>query len=180
RFHPTRPIPSGLVSRDLAFRMGTGFLAAGAAVLVLGYTGIWLMGTAAALVLYGYGDGLKRASGLAANATISALLALALLSGGFRSGEWRAVAVVALIVFWTNLGREIIMDIVDLEADRSQDYRTIPLIHGVRAARSLAGVFLILGACSGYLLTQTGSVSRPGFALGLTVVNLGLASTVVL
>src|SRR5258707_1267725 len=83
--------------------------------------------------------------GLAANATISALLVLALLSGGFRSGEWRAVAVLALIVFWTNMGREIVMDIVDLEADRSQGYRTVPLIHGVRAARSLAGVCLILG-----------------------------------
>jgi 4-hydroxybenzoate polyprenyltransferase len=180
RFHPTRPIPSGLVSRKLAFRIGTGLLAAGATVLVFGYTGIWVVGAAAALVLYGYGDGLKRVSGLAANATISALLALALMSGGFRSGEWRAVAVLALIVFWTNLGREIIMDIVDLEADRYQEFRTIPLIHGVRTARSLAGVFLILGGCSGYLLTATGSVSRPDFAIGLTVVNVGLASTVVL
>jgi 4-hydroxybenzoate polyprenyltransferase len=180
RFHPTRPIPSGLVSRELAFRMGTGLLAVGVTVHIFGCAGIWVVGAATALVLYGYGGGLKRVSGLAANATVSALLALAMMSGGFRSGEWRAAAVLALIVFWTNLGREIIMDIVDLEPDRYQEYRTIPLTHGVRAARSLAGVFLILGGCSGYLLTATGSVSRPGFAVGLTVVNLGLASTVVL
>src|SRR5262249_52967022 len=125
-------------------------------------------------------DGLKRASGLAANATISALLALALLSGGVRSGGGRAVTVLALIVFLANLGGEIIMDIVDLGADRSQAYRSLPLIHGVRAARSLAGVCLILGGCIGYLLSHTGSVSRPDFTLALTVVNLGLASTVVL
>lgn len=180
RFHPARPIPSGLVSRELAFRMGTGLLAVGATVLIFGYAGIWVVGAATALVLYGYGEGLKRANGLAANATVSALLALAMMSGGFRSGEWRVVTVLALIVFWTNLGREITMDIVDLEADRYQGYRTIPLIHGVRTARSLAGVFLILGGCSGYLLTATGAVSRLGFAVGLTVVNLGLASTVVL
>ncbi len=179
RFHPTRPIPSGLVSRQLAFRMGTGLLVAGATVLSVGYPGMWVVGAVTALVLYGYGRGLKRVSGLAANATVSALLALAMLSGGFRPGERRAAVVLALIVFWTNLGREIALDIVDLEADRAQEYRTIPLIHGVRTARSLAGVSLILGGCSGYLLTATGSVSRLGFVVGLTVVNVGLASMVV-
>ena len=34
RFHPARPIPSGLVSRELVFGMGTGLLAAGAGVLI--------------------------------------------------------------------------------------------------------------------------------------------------
>jgi len=180
RFHPARPIPSGLASPELAFRAGAGLLGAGVAAFVFGYPRIWVIGGAAALVLYGYGGGLKRMSGLAANATVSALLAVAMLSGAWRSSDWRAAAVLALIVFWTNLGREILMDIVDLEADRSQGYRTIPLVHGVRAARSLAGVFLILGGCSGYLLTATGSVSRPGFAIGLTIVNLGLVSAVAL
>ena len=180
RFHPARPIPSGLVSRELAFRIGPSLLAAGASVLIFGYARLWVVGAATALVLYGYGGGLKRVSGLAANATVSALLVLAVMSGGFRSGQWRAVAVLGLIVFWTNLGREIAMDIVDVEADRSQGYRTIPLVHGLRTARALAGAFLILGGCSGYLLTATGSVAPLGFAIGLTVVNLGLVSTAVL
>jgi hypothetical protein len=59
RFHPPRPIPSGLVSRELAFRMGTGLLAAGATVLIFRYAGIWVVGAATALVLYGYGGGLN-------------------------------------------------------------------------------------------------------------------------
>lgn len=180
RFHPTRPIPSGLVSGTFAFRMGTGLLGAGGAVLVFGYPGMWVVGAAAVLALYWYGGGLKRISGLAANATVSGLLALAMLSGGFRSGEWRGVGVLALIVFWTNLGREVLMDIVDLEADRYQEFRTIPLLCGVRTARLVAGACLILGGSSGYALTAIGSVSGPGFSMGLTVVNLGLASTVVL
>lgn len=180
RFHPDRPIPSGLLSQVLVFRAGTGLLGAGAVALIFGYPGIWIAGAAAALALYGYGGRLKRASGLAANATVSALLALAVASGGFRSGRWHAATVLALIVFWSNFGREIIMDIIDLEADRDQQYRTVPLIYGVRAARLVAGVLLFLGGCSGYLLTATGSVSRFGFALGWTVVNVGLVSMVVL
>jgi len=39
--------------------------------------------------------------------------------------------VLALMVFWTNLGREVLMDIVDLEADRSEGFRTLPLIYGL-------------------------------------------------
>src|SRR5712691_5078993 len=54
RFHPARPIPSGLVSRPLAFGAGTGLLIAGATVLIFGYAGICVVGAATALVLYGY------------------------------------------------------------------------------------------------------------------------------
>jgi geranylgeranylglycerol-phosphate geranylgeranyltransferase len=180
RFHPDRPIPSGLVSRDLAFRIGPSLLAAGAAVLTFGYARMWAVGAVTALVLYGYGRGLKRVSGLAANAAVSGLLALAVLSGGFRSGRWRTVAVLGLIVFLINLGREIAMDVADVETDRAQGHRTVPLVHGLGTARSLAGAFLTLGACSGYLLTATGSVPPLTFAVGLTVVNLGLISTAVL
>jgi 4-hydroxybenzoate polyprenyltransferase len=178
RIRPIRPIASGLVSWELGLRFGTGLLVAGAAVLALGYAGLWAVGGAAALVLHAYGRDLKRASGLAANVMVSVLLALAVMSGGFRSGQWRAVAVPGLMMFCSNFGREIVMDIADLNDDRRLGYRTIPLIHGVRVGRRLAGVFLSLGGCSGYLFAATGLVWSVGFAIGLTVVNLGLATAV--
>jgi len=179
RVHPARPLPSGLVSPKLAFRVAMGLLAAGAAALARGYAGLWAVGIVTAGLLYAYGESLKRASGLAATAMVSALLAAAAVSGGFRSGEWPAVAVFGLMTFWMNLGREIVMDIADLPEDRRLRYRTIPLIHGARTARRMAAVSLILGGGSGYLLPAAGAVPAAIFVPGLTIINLGLLSWVV-
>ncbi len=174
RFHPGRPIPSGLITPELASRVATGLLAVGVVALGFGSAGLLVVGIATALILYSYGEGLKRTSGLAANVTVSALLSIGAMSGGFRSGQWPAVAVLGMMTFWINLGREIMRDIADLKADRHLRYRTLPLTHGLYAARWLAGVCLAVGGGSGYLLPATGTVSLPGFTVGLTIVNLGL------
>jgi len=175
RFHPQRPIPSGLVPPGLAFLVAIGLLAAGAAALALARRGLWAVGLATALVLYGYGERLKRVSGFAANVTVSVLLATAAVSGGLRWARWPAVAALGLMTFSINVGREIVMDIDDIDGDRELGYRTVPLTRGVSTARELAACFLLFGACSGYLLPMTGAVWPMGFTLGLTLANLALA-----
>jgi len=73
--------------------------------------------------------------------------------GGFVAGspELTTIMFVA-IAFLSNTGREVAKDIVDVEGDRSQDIKTIPVVHGDRVAAFVSSIFFVLAVALSPLL----------------------------
>jgi len=141
---PDRPLPAGYLSRSTALLLSLALALTGVAIA------LWqspTLGLFAALVVLGlalYDLWLKRTP-LWGNLLVSALASSAFLFGALSAGNLGRSWVPAAFAFLFHLGREIAKDLEDLEGDRAQGTRTLPLSAGeALSARLAAGVFLLL------------------------------------
>ncbi len=141
---PTRPIPSGRVTRRCASLLSLVFFLTGISLsCLLGAPG-FSIAVASTLVLIFYSLWLKRRI-LVGNLTVSLLGSLAFVYGGVAAMNPRGAIYPALFAFLFHLGREIVKDVEDVVGDRMGRARTLPVVLGERAGIVAAsGVFGVL------------------------------------
>ena len=141
---PERPLPSGAVGvrEAVAFAAFLGALGLASSVL------LGPVPFAIALAFYSialaYNVRLKPL-GLLGNAAVSSTVAAPFLFGSaMAAGVPEAGAVtLALLAGISNLGREVVKGIADVEGDRFRGLRTVALMRGERAAAALGAFFVI-------------------------------------
>lgn len=139
-----RPIPSGRVSRPVALVWGVILLLTGLVILLpLSPACRWIgAGSLAAIIIYNLWGSRQPLIG---NLIVAIVTGLAFLFGGLAVGHGWWSSIPAVLAFFFILGREIIKDLEDIEADRHRGLRTLPLAAGEAAARAVARlVFTIL------------------------------------
>lgn len=155
--HPNRPIPSGRITPRTALTISAiMFTVSFVLSLALDWISILIVSSAIGVMIL-YETWSKRA-GLAGNVSISWLTAALFLLGGSVVGSPEKTVIFALMAFLATLGREIVKDIEDMEADF--DRRTLPKRIGRKWAGVLGSLALLLAVVlsfepfiSGYLST---------------------------
>jgi len=149
---PQRPIPSGAISPKEALLLALvlsviGFVAA------LGTNLQCLIVAVIAWVVSVTYVTMGKRTGLFGNFLVSTCVVIPFVYGGFVAGspELTTIMFVA-IAFLSNTGREVAKDIVDVEGDRSQDIKTIPVVYGDRVAAFVSSIFFVLAVALSPLL----------------------------
>ncbi|HNW59524.1 MAG TPA: geranylgeranylglycerol-phosphate geranylgeranyltransferase [bacterium] len=139
---PDRPLPSARLSRREGLLLA-GFCFAAALLLAFCIHATALAITfGSGLLLYWYSAHLKRTV-LWGNLVVSLVTALAFIFGGIAVGQFQRALIPAAFSFLMHFGREIIKDMEDVDGDAAQQARTLPVVHGLFAARWLATLVLL-------------------------------------
>ncbi|HFQ92984.1 MAG TPA: hypothetical protein ENK32_03165 [Anaerolineae bacterium] len=139
---PKRPLPSGKISPRAALIFS--FSLTGLALLIAAFISwpAFLVALVTAVALYVYSWKLK-STVLMGNATIATVSAVSAIFGGVAAGNVRPSLWLALIIFVTIMGREVLKTLADYEGDLRGQCRTVATVWGLRRARI---IFYILGA----------------------------------
>ncbi|MFC7139077.1 geranylgeranylglycerol-phosphate geranylgeranyltransferase [Halosimplex aquaticum] len=155
---PDRPIPSGRVSARGALA-GSVVLFALATVCALFLPTLALAIAAVnLLLLIAYTEFFKGTPG-AGNALVAYLGGSTFLFGGATVEHVPPTVVLALLAAVSTLAREIIKDVEDVEGDREEGLRTLPVVIGERRALLVALALLVVAAVASplpYLLDMLG------------------------
>ncbi|MDO9096578.1 MAG: UbiA family prenyltransferase, partial [Candidatus Methanoperedens sp.] len=143
--HPERPIPSGKLKPEQALFFSMFFFAISLALsfylsFIVGY-GALLVVVIALLSQVAYEWKFKHEK-IIGNMIIGAQTALAFVFGGVIVGETGMTGVLAVAVFLSIVGREIVKDIEDVKGDK--DRVTLPMKLGVKTAGIVAAFFIVL------------------------------------
>jgi len=138
--HPDRPIPSGRMTPATALKISAAcFVISVAFSVFLNVYSIIIVITAVGLMLL-YELKTKKA-GLSGNITIGLLTAMTFLLGGQMVDQLERTYILAMLAGLATLGREIIKDIEDMDADF--DRNTLPKRIGKRNASVCAAVAIM-------------------------------------
>ena len=141
---PWRPIPSGRLGKREAFIWSTSILVLG--VAAAGIAGKWLLSISlgGAIAVFLYSLRLKRTA-FWGNLTVSLLCGLVFVYGGVCVGKPKATLIPASLAFLFHLGREIIKDAEDRQADASAGASTAPVRFGLKTAlKTATAVYAVL------------------------------------
>jgi geranylgeranylglycerol-phosphate geranylgeranyltransferase len=144
---PKRPLPAGKISPRAALIFS--FALTGLALLIAAFVSwpAFLVALVTAVALYVYSWKLK-STVLMGNATIATVSAVSAIFGGVAAGNVRPSLWLALIIFVTIMGREVLKTLADYEGDLRGQCRTVATVWGLRRARIifyiLAGLTLIM------------------------------------
>ncbi|MBN2339270.1 MAG: UbiA family prenyltransferase [Acidobacteria bacterium] len=142
---PSRPIPSGMVTRTEA--LGLSALLAGAGLLLGFALGAAPFALAFLLLLVGFlYDRWFKKSGLPGNLMVAFSVGMTFVYGGVSVGEpWNGtVWFLALIAALLDLGEEIAADATDMTGDRLIQSRSLALTYGRRTALRISGSLFLL------------------------------------
>jgi len=141
---PQRPIAAGLVSPKEGFIYALLLFLAG---IVFGWLVNWpafVISVFSAILLFFYSYKLKRTV-LWGNISVSLMTALAFIYGGIAVNRLIYALIPAAFSFFYHLGREIIKDVEDIEGDRADKIKTLPIVYGEKIALQAAtGIYLFL------------------------------------
>ena len=160
--HPNRPLPSHRISLEAAKKfvvvlwlISFSLMAVGAYLLMQSDSTWWplvviYLAAVALMLTYDLGPETKT-KGLIGNVSISLMVAAVILYGAATVDSiTRLSFLVAGVVFFTNLAREIVKDCQDMLADEGERY-TLPMKIGLERARMLAYVFIMGGLVCLYI-----------------------------
>jgi len=155
--HPERPIPSGKIRAKDALIFG--ILLFLLALIFAGLINLWtfIITLLAEIAMVAYEAKLKN-MGFVGNVTISVLVALLFVFGGVIFNNILRISIFALMAFASNLGREVVKDIEDMEGDINRV--TLPKKYGKKYAGIIASIFFLLAV----LLSPL-----PYFCLGFSI-----------
>ena len=141
---PYRPIAAGLVTPKQGFVYSLVLFLAG---IVVGWLVNWLafiISIFSAVLLFLYSYQLKRTV-LWGNISVSLMTALAFIYGGVAVNRISFALIPAAFSFFYHFGREIIKDVEDIEGDRADKIKTLPIEYGEKVALHAAtGIYLFL------------------------------------
>jgi geranylgeranylglycerol-phosphate geranylgeranyltransferase len=148
---PGRPIPSGRITRNCAFRFSIVLFASGIMISYFIGTNLipFLIAVFNSFLLYLYASYLKKKV-LVGNLSVSYLTGSTFLFGGAAYGG-KGIQVTLILFFLSMLAtfaREIVKTIEDIEGDRKDGATTIPIMMGETLAAYLA---LALGILAVFL-----------------------------
>ena len=151
---PERPLPSGRISKKngrnygyLLFLLGTicGFL-------ISYLTNNWmpfLIVLMADVVLYLYAYKLK-ATPLIGNLTVGFMTGFGFVFGGFTINTPEMITTSIFLGFFAfvmTTARELVKDIEDIEGDKSENAKTLPILFGEKITSILAVILIIVDCC---------------------------------
>jgi len=140
---PSRPIPSGKVSRRSALVFAIVLFIIGTA---LGLLVNWLAFSIACLVsvlLVLYTIRMRRLL-LVGNVVIGLLTGLTFISGGIAVGAIKGAIIPGMFAFLFTAGREIVKDIQDVKGDDIGGLTSLPIKLGQRKAMYISFIFIAL------------------------------------
>lgn len=140
---PHRPLPAGRVSVGLARMWAIGLFILG--TLLGAWVGPLALSIAAStsLLLWAYSAKLKPTP-FWGNLVVGGVSGLAFVYGGVAVGRLHVAAVVGGFACLFHIAREIVKDLEDVEGDRAQQARTLPILYGQRRALVLATAMMAL------------------------------------
>ncbi|MEM2901587.1 MAG: geranylgeranylglycerol-phosphate geranylgeranyltransferase [Candidatus Bathyarchaeia archaeon] len=156
---PLRPIPSGAVSPREA--LTATFLLASAGIVLAAFINVFsLLVAALALILMIYYNVRGKRTGFPGNIAVSACVAIPFIFGGAMNGRITSlIAVFSSMAFASNLGREVIKGIVDVEGDRLAGVKTLPILLGAGRSAVIASMFILTSVGLSVVPLLTKSVS---------------------
>ncbi|MFQ6071150.1 MAG: UbiA family prenyltransferase [Methanosarcinales archaeon] len=139
--HPNRPIPSGRIQPKQALTLA--IVTFGLVIILAWFINLiaFVIAGIALLIQLAYEKYFKY-RGFIGNIMIAAQTAFAFLFGGVAVGQIKITSILALLAFFSILGREIVKDIEDMEGDL--DRFTLPMKYGRKKASIVASFFFIL------------------------------------
>jgi geranylgeranylglycerol-phosphate geranylgeranyltransferase len=147
---PHRPLPSGLMTIGQAKIFSIVLFLIGVVTPLLNIYENFLINLQASLLalvggvlLYLYAIYFKR-SGFTGNVMIGLLTAIPFIYGGFLTRSFETMMFPAIFSFLLIVGREVIKDIEDVHGDQLKDVQSIALKFGVKPARNLGFLILLL------------------------------------
>jgi len=159
---PTRPLPSGAVSKSGAVGIALVmlFVGFGAAALLLNLEAVLIVALYSFLAwLY---DFQAKKYGVAGNLIVASSLAIPFIYGGAISGG-RVLDSLLLFMastsFLAGVGREVVKAMADVEGDKKRGVRSYASVHGLRSAAALGAVFFLLAVVTSLLPLALISVS---------------------
>ncbi len=147
---PHRPLPSGLMTIGQAKGFSIVLFMIGVVTPLLNIYENFFINLQASFIalvggvlLYLYAIYFKR-SGFTGNIMIGLLTAIPFIYGGFLTRSFETMIFPALFSFLLIVGREVIKDIEDVHGDQIKDVQSIALKYGVKPARNLGFLILLL------------------------------------
>ncbi|MGF7118522.1 UbiA family prenyltransferase [Methanobacterium oryzae] len=148
---PKRPIPSGRISRKTAGIYSISLFIIG---IVVAFFISFLLGMIAflsSLLMIYYAYDLKRKV-LIGNLGISFLTGLCFVFGGIAVGEILNSVYLGFYAFLMTMAREIVKDMEDVEGDKEEGAKTLPIIYGMKTSSILAASFMIIASLTSPVL----------------------------
>ncbi len=143
---PHRPLPRGAMTAQEVLTLYILFSLGGVLLNLFLNSAALRIACIAVIALYLYSAILKRTA-LLGNVLIGGLTGLAFIYGAVVVAHPEKSIVPATFAFLINLAREIIKDVEDLDGDKRDGAKTLPVRYGVKPALTLATVLLVtLGA----------------------------------
>lgn len=139
---PERPIPSGKISLKTALYFSLALFAAGTIIAASINIICGAIALVNSLLLIYYASTLKRTA-LFGNIAVGYLTGSTFLFGGavfFEHGGINGVFVLFLLATMATIAREIVKDIEDIEGDREDGAKTLPIVIGPKKAAYLASL----------------------------------------
>ncbi len=140
---PLRPLPRGAIRPGKAHGFGMMLFGTGIILSVLIHTTALIIAVGSSFLLYLYSLRLKKIP-VWGNVTVAFVTGLAFVYGGLAVNRIGSALIVGLFAFFFHWSREIIKDIEDIEGDRSQGVRTLPIVGGVKVALIWATVLIVV------------------------------------
>ncbi len=168
---PTRPLPSGQISKNGAIGIAALTLVVGfAATALLMNVGAVLIVALYSLLAWLY-DFRAKKYGLAGNLIVASSLAIPFIYGGVTSGG-QVIASLLLFMastsFLAGVGREVVKAMADVEGDKKRGVRSYASVHGLKSAAVLGALFFLAAVVTSLLpllLIQVNVVYKIGVVL---------------
>ena len=137
---PSRPIPSGRISLKAAKIYSVALLVVGTIIaFIVGLLpGLIALFTSIVLVLYAYN--LKKMP-LIGNMAVSFFIGLTFVFGAVVVDE-PLLSILGFSPFFITMMREIVKDMEDVEGDKKEGAKTLPIVYGLRSASIIAAFFM--------------------------------------
>ena len=140
---PQRPIPSGKIGLSAALYFSLTLFATGTLLAATINFACGAIAFVNSLLLIYYASTLKRTA-LFGNIAVGYLTGSTFLFGGavfFEHGGIETVIVLFLLATLATMAREIVKDIEDIEGDKEDGARTLPILIGAKKAAYIASFF---------------------------------------
>jgi geranylgeranylglycerol-phosphate geranylgeranyltransferase len=151
---PTRPLPSGQVSKGGAVGTAIFMLVVGfAATLLLADLGAVLIVALYSLLAWLY-DFRAKKYGLAGNLIVASSLSIPFIYGGVISGGQvldSLLLFMASTSFLAGVGREVVKAMADVPGDQKRGVRSYASVHGLRSAAALGAAFFLFAVVASVL-----------------------------
>ncbi|MBI5680073.1 MAG: UbiA family prenyltransferase [Methanobacterium sp.] len=148
---PKRPIPSGRISLKAAgiyslilFVIGT------IAAFTINYL-VGMIALLSSLLMIYYAYSLKTKC-LIGNLSVSFLTGLCFVFGGIAVGEIMTSVYLGVFAFLMTMAREIVKDMEDMEGDKKEGAKTLPISYGMKTSSILAASFMIIASIASPVL----------------------------
>jgi len=160
---PDRPIPSGRISVQEAYRVSLVFLVVGLACSALSLIALAVaIAPAYAFLSWLYSYKAKR-TGLPGNLIVASSLAIPFIYGGAISGGsigGSLLLMMALTAFFSGVGREVVKSMADVEGDAKREVSSIARTQGLRVASAVGACFFILAVLTSWVPLLTGLANQ--------------------